>query len=358
MQIGLTMECDYREGMSQEQAFDDAFYMVEVSEELGLDGVWLAERHFAHPHAEEAGIPSVAAAPLIFATAIAARTSRLRVGTAVLVLPLGHPVRMAEEVATLDQISRGRLDLGIGRSSFPRAYQGYDISYGESRERFHEYLEVMRLAWTEEWFSYEGDYFSFQDVRLIPKPRQKPHPPLRVAVTSRDNFPQIGALGLPIFVGLRSMNALELAQALETYRTAWREAGHPGGGDVMLRVPVYVASDMERALSEPETSTVGSYSRERRAYIKSNVGAFAESAEHEERTDRAGRLADVTYEELLETRLAYGSPEVVASRLAELREELGLSGIIIEPNVGGRTPQPQVLDSLRLFATEVAPRLR
>jgi alkanesulfonate monooxygenase SsuD/methylene tetrahydromethanopterin reductase-like flavin-dependent oxidoreductase (luciferase family) len=95
---------------------------------------------------------------MIFATAIAAKPTRTLVGTAVLVLPLGHPVRMAEEVATLDQISRGRLELGIGRSGFPWAEDDYEIPYAESRERFREYFDVMQLAWTQERFSYQGKH--------------------------------------------------------------------------------------------------------------------------------------------------------------------------------------------------------
>lgn len=133
-------------------------------------------------------IPSVVASPLIFATAIASKTGQIRVGTAVLVLPLGHPVRMAEEVATIDNICHGRLDLGVGRSGFPLAYHGYGIPYAESRHRFREYFDVMRMAWTKERFSYEGQYYNFQDVCVIHKPYQNPHPLLRYAASARETF--------------------------------------------------------------------------------------------------------------------------------------------------------------------------
>ena len=364
MYVGLTMECDYREGRTQDEAFDEAFRMAGMAEESGFEGVWLAERHFAPPGGSQ-GIPSVAAAPLIFATAIASRTSRLRVGIAVLVLPLGHPVRMAEEVATVDNISRGRFDLGVGRSSFPRSYEGYNLPYGESRTRFQEYLEVMRRAWIEDSFSYEGEYYTFQDVCVIPKPYQKPHPPLRVAVTTKESFPLMGGQGLPIFVGLRSMVASELAEAINDYREAWREAGHPGDGDVVLRIPAYVAEDMDKALSEPKESTMNAYTRQRRSYISSTAqsGVAApegtpEAADRAERVNRAESLTSVTYDGLLSTRLAYGTPEAVSRRLKALGEDLGLSGVIIESNVGGRIPAELVLNSLRLFGQEVAPELR
>ena len=120
MHIGLSMECDYRYGLSQSEAFDEAFSTASLAEEQGFTTVWLAERHFATPE-RTGGVPSIVSAPLILATAIAGRTSRLRIGIGVLVLPLGHPIRMAEEVATLDNISQGRLDLGVGRSGFTRA---------------------------------------------------------------------------------------------------------------------------------------------------------------------------------------------------------------------------------------------
>ena len=351
MHIGLMMECDYREGRSQDEAFDEAFSTAENAEEWGFDGVWLAERHFAPPDSGRA-IPSVVASPLIFATAIASRTSRIRIGTAVLVLPLGHPVRMAEEVATLDNISRGRLNLGVGRSGFPWAYDGYDIAYSESRERFREYFDVMRLAWTQERFSHQGEYYNFQDVCLIPKPYQKPHPPLRYAASTRETFPAMGQLGMPIFAGLGGATVADLSEAISEYRVAWQEAGHPGDGDVMLRVGVYVAEDQDRALSEPQESTMRYYNRIRQGLIQTSS-----SFGGERRAQRAQRLANITYEQALEDRLVYGTPEAVANRLGELEDQLGLSGVIMEPNVGGLIPAERLANSIRLFGQEVAPRM-
>ena len=351
MHVGLMMECDYRAGKTQEEAFQEAFATAAHAEAWGFDGVWLAERHFAPPESGRA-IPSVVASPLIIATAIAARTTRIRVGTAVLVVPLGHPVRLAEEVATLDHISQGRLDLGVGRSGFPWAYEGYDIPYNESRERFREFFDVMRLAWTQERFSYEGKYYTFKDVCLIPKPYQQPHPPLRYAASTRDSFPAMGELGLPIFAGLGGAAVPELAGAIAAYRAAWREAGHPGDGDVMLRVGIYVAEDKERAFSEPRESTMSFYNRVRQGLLQT-AGAFG----GELRAQRAQNLATLTYESALQDRLVYGTPAAVASRLRELRDELGLSGVLMEPNVGGLMTPERLDNSIRLFGQEVGPQL-
>ena len=194
MHVGLVMECDYRMGVTQEEAFDEAFAMADVADEFGLDGVWLAERHFAAPRRPGdpmgAGIPSVVSVPLVMASAIAGRTKQVRIGTGVSVLPLCHPVRLAEEAATVDQVSRGRLEFGVGRSGFPRSYDGYGIPYAESRARFAENLDIILRAWSEERFSYEGEFYQINDLCVLPKPYQQPHPPIRIAATTRDTFPR------------------------------------------------------------------------------------------------------------------------------------------------------------------------
>ena len=319
MHIGLMMECDFREGGTQREAFDEAFATAEAAEALGFDGIWLAERHFAAPGGA-APVSSIGSAPLLLATAIATRTSRLRVGTAVLLLPLGHPVRLAEEVATLDHLSHGRLDLGISRSSFPRSYEGYNIAYEESRARFREYLDVMRLAWTQERFSYTGTFYTFRDVALIPKPYQHPHPPLHHAATSRETFAAIGTLGCPLLVGLASAAMAELAEGIAAYQAAWQEAGHPGQGEVRLRLPIYVAEDMDQARSEPQASAMPYYERVRQAYLRS-----AQPFENPARAARAARLATLTYADVLQTRVVFGTPTRVTARLSTLRQEVALS---------------------------------
>jgi alkanesulfonate monooxygenase SsuD/methylene tetrahydromethanopterin reductase-like flavin-dependent oxidoreductase (luciferase family) len=143
---------------------------------------------------------------------------------------------------------------------------------------------------------------------------------------------------------------------LSAYRQAWREAGHPGNGDVFLRIPAYVAETAERARSEPEASTLQSYRRLGENFGRSAGAAGTNTAE--ERVERSTRLSSVGYDDLLRGRLAYGTAEAVADRLQQLRETLGLSGIAIEPNVGGHIPPELVLRSIRLFAQEVVPRLR
>ena len=360
MHVGLVMECDYRYGETEQAAFDEAFAMAEAAEMGGLTGVWLAERHFAAPRSPldtgGAGIPSVVSAPLIISSAIVARYESLRVGVAVNVLPLAHPIRIAEEVATVDHISRGRVEFGVGRSGFARAYDGYGISYAESRERFQECLDVILSAWTNERFSYEGKHYQFNDVCVIPKPFQKPHPPLRIAATTKETFPQVGRAGIPVFVGLRGMDRPALADSLNAYRKAWKEAGHEGDASVFLRIPVFVGETDEQAHADAEESTMTAYRRLAQNFL--NSATVAGATPDEERVQRGHRLSAITYEDLLRDRLAYGGPDRVTELLREIIEELQLDGVVAEVNVGGGISKDKVLASVNRFATEVAPALR
>src|ERR1700704_6264670 len=179
MEFGMFHEFPSLAGRTESEAFDEAMEQVDAAERLGLDVMWLAELHFEPRR-------SVLSAPLSIASAIAARTRRIKSGIAVQVLPLCHPLRLAEEAATVDQISAGRLIFGVGRSGLPRTYEDYGVSYAESRDRFAEVLDIVELAWSQPRFSYEGKYYSFKNIAIAPRPLQNPYPPIRVAAASPD----------------------------------------------------------------------------------------------------------------------------------------------------------------------------
>ncbi len=349
MEFGMFHEFQCPPGHTEQQAFTESFEQVEAAEQLGLDAMWLAELHMLPRR-------SVLSAPLAIASAIAARTRRIKIGIAVQVLPLCHPLRIAEEAATVDHISRGRLIFGVGRSGFPRTYEAYGVSYGESRERFHEVLEVVKRAWTEPSFSYQGKYYSFDKVHLVPKPYQKPHPPIRVAATSTDTFAAIGQLGYPIFVAVRLGTLSELAPSINIYRQAYRAAGHPGEGQVFLRVPVYVAETPEQAHAEPEESIMSFYRFLGNMLEKSAASAGVRAIE--QRAERGQRLQTITYEDALRDKVIAGTPAVVAERLDQLRAELGLNGILAELNCGSLIPHAKVMKSLELLCEKVMPLFR
>ncbi len=347
MHFGIFMEFGSRPGLAEAESFQEGFRLVDAAEDWGLDGVWLAELHF-NP------VRSVLSSPMVVASSIATRTRRLRIGMAVHVLPLNNPLRIAEEVATVDQISQGRFEFGVGRSGFARSYDLYGIPYVESRERFREALDIILEAWKGEPFSHDGDFYSFEGAVVSPRPYQQPHPPLRIAATTAETFPRLGREGHPIFVGLRGMDIPELRGCLKEYRKAWREAGHNGDGDVSLRIPVYAADTEEAALEEPQDS-INAYFNRMGSLLRDSAGRAGTDAG---RQGRADRLASLSYEEMLKTKVAFGSAESLTGRFAELKEELGLDGVVAELNAGGLIPEEAVTRSLRIITQQVMPSFK
>src|SRR6202142_4136969 len=149
MEFGMFHEVPSVPGRTETAMFDEAMAQVDGAERWGLDVMWLAEIHFAPER-------TYLSAPLSIAAAIAARTERMKIGIAVQVLPLCHPLQLAEEAATVDQVSKGRLIFGVGRSGVVSTYDAYQVPYDESRDRFTEILDVVKAAWSAPKFSYEG----------------------------------------------------------------------------------------------------------------------------------------------------------------------------------------------------------
>jgi len=348
MHFGIFLE-ERRPGTSETAALGETLELAELAEAWGLDGVWLGEIHFNPAR-------SVHSAPIALASFIAARTRRVRVGTAVQVLPLGNPLRIAEEVATVDHLSQGRFDFGIGRSGSPRAYDVLGVPYGESQARFEEALQILREAWKGEPFSYHGEFFRFEKAVVAPRPYQRPHPPLRMAANSRETFPLVGRLGLQLFVGLRDLGIPELRRNLATYRAAWREAGHPGAGDVCLRIPIYAAPTEKEAVEEPRENMT--YFFRRHAEIVRGGMGRADTGPADRRSARLDEITNLSYDDILATRVAFGTAASLADRLRQIREELGLDGIVAELNPSGLFPMERMQRTLRVFTHEVMPALK
>ena len=349
MDFGIFMEFEIRRGGDQATAFREGFDVVDAAEAWGLDGVWLGEMHFTPAR-------SVLSAPIVVASSIATRTKRLRIGMAVQVLPLNNPLRIAEEAATVDQISAGRFDFGIGRSGFPRVYDVYGIPYAESQARFLEALEIILEAWKGEPFSHKGQYWSFENATVAPRPYQLPHPPLRMAATTEETFPRVGQMGLPIFAGLRGMDISTLRHHILAYRKAWRDAGHAGEGNVYLRIPVYAADTEKAALEEPFESATFYFSRQ--ADLQQAAVGRTGAGPAERLQARVERLAALSYEQILAEQVAFGSAAGLIDRLTKLREELSLDGIVAELDAGGLIPAERVKESLAILTQKVMPAFK
>ena len=349
MEFGMFHEFQALPGESAAQSFANSLAQVDAAERWGLDAMWLAELHFAPER-------SVLASPLILAATIAQRTTRIRIGTAVQVLPLCHPLRLAEEVATVDQLSQGRLIFGVGRSGFAHTYKTYGVDYGESRERFLETLEIVKRAFAEERFSHKGKYFQYDNVRLSPKPLQAAGPEIRIAAASADTYAEVGAMGHAIFVAARIGNLSELAPLVRTYREAWRQAGHPGTSAVYLRVPVYVAATDTAAREEPRESIMHLL-RTLGDRLSASAGTSG-TGDSETRAARGQKMQSIDYEEVLRERMIVGTSARVVDRLKQVQEELGLDGILAELNPGSLIPHERVMTTLRLLCEEVMPNFK
>jgi len=347
MEFGMFHQFPALPGRSQREAFEEAFAQIDAAERWGLDVMWLAELHFDPQR-------SLLSAPLSIASAVAARTNRIKIGIAVQVLPLCHPLRLAEEGATVDQISQGRLIFGVGRSGLPRTYEDYGVSYAESRDRFAEVLDIVEQAWSQPAVSYEGKYYTFKNITVAPKPLQKPLPPIRIAAASPDTYPAVGERGLPIFINARYGSFSEFVPEIKRYREAYMAAGHPGRGQVFLRVPTYVAETEAQARSEAEESLMHFY-REQAGRLRDSLSRAGTRA-IEGRAERLKRIENLTYDEALTGQVLIGTPDIVTERLRMLQEEIGIDGILAELNCGGLIPHERVMSALRLLCEEVMPR--
>src|SRR5215468_2446583 len=167
MRFGFFDQLPCASGYTERQRYRDIIAQIELGDVIGFDTAWLGELHFSRAF-------SILADPLTVLAAAAQRTRRIRLGTAVTLLPLHNPLKIAEDAATVDILSGGRLELGLGRGAAPSMYAAYNVPIEESRERFEESLAVIREAWTSERLTFQGKYVHVQDVQVFPRPVQKP----------------------------------------------------------------------------------------------------------------------------------------------------------------------------------------
>jgi alkanesulfonate monooxygenase SsuD/methylene tetrahydromethanopterin reductase-like flavin-dependent oxidoreductase (luciferase family) len=181
MKFGLHFQIPCRPEQSSVQRYRDTIEQSIHAEALGFESVWPVEQHFNSEL-------SISPAPLLTLAAIAERTQNLRLGIAIVLLPLSHPVRVAEEIATLDVISNGRVEFGVGRGSIPTHFTGYGLQQSESRERMIESLALIHQAWTAERLAFHGQFWNVDNIAVVPKPVQQPYPRVRVAANSADTL--------------------------------------------------------------------------------------------------------------------------------------------------------------------------
>jgi alkanesulfonate monooxygenase SsuD/methylene tetrahydromethanopterin reductase-like flavin-dependent oxidoreductase (luciferase family) len=350
MKFGLHYQLPCYGPHSAVQRYRDTIEQAVAGEALGFESVWPVEQHF------NPGL-SIMPAPLLPLAAIAERTQRIRLGIAIVLLPLSHPLRVAEEIATLDVMSNGRVEFGVGRGAIPSHFRGFGVNQSDSRDRLFEELEIIRRAWTQERCSYAGRFYQFENIEVVPKPIQKPHPLIRIAANSEDSFALMGREGYPIFAASQVNSFNRLRKLLPAYREARAAAGHPdnGGEDLTLLMPLYVGENREEIRRDTEPGI--------RHLLEIVASLYSQNTPKTEGgaariMELARKVRSTTYEQASESMAVFDTPQACAERLQAFREEFKMGRLICWFNPGGTLPHDRVLRSMELFANKVIPLFR
>jgi alkanesulfonate monooxygenase SsuD/methylene tetrahydromethanopterin reductase-like flavin-dependent oxidoreductase (luciferase family) len=325
-----------------------------LADELGFDGVWLTEHNFTGE--------AVYCDPIPFASALAVRTRRVRIGFAVIQLALRHPVRLAVQLALLDNLSGGRLDVGVGRGSIYNEYEfvGYGLRSDDARERAAEALEVLTRAWTEAPFSYDGKYYRVWLPELRPRPYQRPHPPIWRSVITGPSFRECGRLGVPIMTP--RIPIARIPERLALYDEGLAEGGHDTMTRARLRAQaaiwrhVYVGESPAEAEDTLGAAVLHTRQHMIHARTAHNPSDFhVDSTFLNPLTDPAVSDADGTRWSL-ETGALYGTAKRVAEGVQELREA-GVQHLLCQLSFG-YLPHEKIVTSMQRFAENVMPSFR
>jgi alkanesulfonate monooxygenase SsuD/methylene tetrahydromethanopterin reductase-like flavin-dependent oxidoreductase (luciferase family) len=347
MDFGLFFLMQRDEAWSEQAVYDSALEQILAAEPLGYHSAWIAEHHF-----NDYGL---CPAPPVLAAFVAARTRALRLGMGVSLLPLHHPVDLAESLAVLDVVSGGRLDVGIGRGGTLQDYQTFQSDRADARARVEEGIALMRQAWQGEPFDFQGRFHSAERLHVRPRPVQRPHPPLFVAANSEDSVLSAARLGLPtlssFFVAVD-----ELQRRRRLYREVAREAGRTDTEiDAVQRLEwgmrvVHVAPSRAEALRAAEAPFMG-YQR-KMAVLRSDSTGGTVPDSFDRRTLRLRPFA-----EYLETGWTLlGTPDEVREGLQQYLEATGYQRVLLLMALPG-LDTALALRSMRLFAEQVAPAM-
>ncbi len=339
-------------GLGDREVFAQSLDEIALADRAGFDGVWLVEHHFYRQY-------SHSSAPETIMGAISQRTERMRIGHGVVLLPFKHPVMVAERIATLDVLSGGRIDVGVGRGLSPLEYEVFGGSMEESRGRVDEAVEILRRCWADQSFSFDGRFWSFPEVDVVPKPMQRPHPPLWTAAVTPDTFTRAADQGLGVLAGPFKplfMVAEDHDRFAERCRELGRDPRHLGFG-MTLGVVVHENHKHARQIAErnirwfyeqllrltgPVLERGGEsyrYYREELATLRALTGGTPSL----DALDAAGMVIA-------------GSPEYAIERLQKLANT-GLDHVLCAIAAGG-VPHADVIRTVELMGEQVIPALR
>jgi len=349
MQVGIQFFPDI--GPAQKSARDywqEALHLVSLCDHYGYSHVRTVE-HYFHPYG------GYSPNPVVFLAAAAQLTKHARLVTGAVLPAFNNPLKLAGELAMLDALCDGRLDIGFARAFLPHEFARFGVQLDESRARFEEGLEQVRLLLEHENASHAGRFHSFADVTSLPRPTQLPRPPFYVAaLATRESFQRAGAAGHGIMAIPMAGGAM--AELLGLYREAWSRAGHPGRGTVMLAFHMFCHPDQ----TDAERIARGPLER----YLGSLLAAASEWMSGENSADYpgydkiiAGLRASNAADQMTTGAAWVGTPDEIARTIATMQADFGgFEHASLQVNFN-LMPFDEAMASLRLCAREVMPRL-
>jgi natural product biosynthesis luciferase-like monooxygenase protein len=316
---------------------------IDAAEDFGFDSLWVTEHHFRR-------FGGMSSNPQMLLAAAAQRTRRMRLGTAVSLLPMHHPIRIAEDFAILDLLSDGRVDFGAGRGMHPLEYAVFNADWSTAQRRLPEALDVIVRAWSGELFEWSGEYYRYPKIRVYPVPRQKPHPPIYVtAQRDPESFRMVGRRGHHLLTLPWLFSSDVHRVRLAPYFEGLREEGHrPETKEIFVMYPAYVAETDAQARSE-----VIDHWHRWRAFALEALNLEPSKGEAYERVFR-----HLDYDAMIgDSRVLFGGPESCARILERMIEAVGPTQIGLVFHFGGLAQQ-KVLGSMERFARFVMPAFR
>jgi alkanesulfonate monooxygenase SsuD/methylene tetrahydromethanopterin reductase-like flavin-dependent oxidoreductase (luciferase family) len=308
--------------------------------------MWIGEHHFCR---------YICPSPQIVAAAVAQRTKKIRIGTAIALLPHHDPIRLAEDYALVDLLSGGRLDLGVGRGFIKATYDGFNQSMNESRERFNECLEIIEQAWRQSTFSYEGKFYRANNVTILPRPIQKPGPPIfMAAAVSPESFVAAGQKGHSIMLAPFFQSRSALKANVQLYKETLRRCGYsPESVEIVGGYHSFVDETPELARSKWESH----YMRYMH-FVGSLIAPGEYTSQDYESWRRSGdALRQMTFDRMYPDQMLCGDPAQCVERVALMEEQFGLTHFWVYMDLGG-LDQGEVRRSMERFATRVIPQFR
>ncbi|MCI0546073.1 MAG: LLM class flavin-dependent oxidoreductase [Candidatus Rokubacteria bacterium] len=335
-------------------AIEDLLAQACHAEAVGFDAVWLTEHNFTGE--------AVYSDPIPFAAALATRTRRVRIGFAVIQLTLRHPVRLAVQLALLDNLSRGRLDVGVGRGSLYNEYEylGYGLRSDDARERAAEALAVLVGAWTETPFAHEGKYFQVRLPALRPRVYQRPHPPIWRSVVTPGSFADAGRAGGPIVTARIPLERIPERLACYAEGLAASGRAEPERARLLRDAAVWRHVHVAESQAEAEDDLAAALLHTRAHMLEARAAHNPDDFRVDPAVVTPFNDPRVSGEEAVRWSLATGAlcgtPRRVAEQLAELGEA-GVHHLLCQMSFG-YLPHEKIMASMRRFGEQVIPAFR